>query len=207
MATDTLRAGEDLSNARAERSSSGPRRRGSAMTPWLFLAPYLVLFTAFVLLPIVLGVWISLHNWDFTLPGKPFVGLSNYQDLFDSDSVTFAPFWHAMKATGIFTVFSVPLLLVIPLAVALVMNKKFRGRNIFRSVFFAPYVLGVAVVGILWRFLLDANVGVVNSLMGAVGLPGHIPWLSSILEAWIALIGVTVWWTLGFNAVIFLAGL
>jgi len=174
---------------------------------WLFLAPYLVLFTAFVLLPIVLGIWISLHDWDFTLPGKPFVGLQNYKDLFDSNSVTFAPFWHAMKATAIFTVFSVPLLLVIPLAVALVMNKKFRGRNVFRSVFFAPYVLGVAVVGILWRFLLDANVGVVNSVLGAIGLPGHIPWLSSIPEAWIALIGVTVWWTLGFNAVIFLAGL
>lgn len=177
------------------------------LTAWLFLAPYLVLFTVFVLAPVVLGIWISLHDWDFTLPGKPFVGLQNYLDLFDPGSVTFAPFWNGMKATGIFTVFSVPLLLVVPLAVALVMNQKFRGRNLFRSVFFAPYVLGVAVVGILWRFLLDANIGVVNSLLGAVGLPDHTPWLSSIPAAWISLIGVTVWWTLGFNAVIFLAGL
>lgn len=177
------------------------------LTAWLFLAPYLVLFTVFVLAPVVLGIWISLHDWDFTLPGKPFVGLQNYLDLFDPGSVTFAPFWNGMKATGIFTVFSVPLLLAVPLAVALVMNQKFRGRNLFRSVFFAPYVLGVAVVGILWRFLLDANIGVVNSLLGAVGLPDHTPWLSSIPEAWISLIGVTVWWTLGFNAVIFLAGL
>jgi multiple sugar transport system permease protein len=204
VATETL----DRTTARRSEASSGSGRGGrSDLMAWLFLAPYLVLFTAFVLLPIVLGIWISLHDWDFTLPGKPFVGLQNYKDLFDSNSVTFAPFWHAMKATAIFTVFSVPLLLVVPLAVALVMNKKFRGRNVFRSVFFAPYVLGVAVVGILWRFLLDANVGVVNSAMGAVGLPDHIPWLSSIPEAWIALIGVTVWWTLGFNAVIFLAGL
>lgn len=177
------------------------------LTAWLFLAPYLVLFTVFVLAPVVLGIWISLHDWDFTLPGKPFVGLQNYLDLFDPGSVTFAPFWNGMKATGIFTVFSVPLLLVVPLAVALVMNQRFRGRNLFRSVFFAPYVLGVAVVGILWRFLLDANIGVVNSLLGAVGLPDHTPWLSSIPAAWISLIGVTVWWTLGFNAVIFLAGL
>jgi multiple sugar transport system permease protein len=180
-------------------------RRG--WTPWAFLAPYLVLFTAFVLLPIFLGLWISLHDWDFTLPGKPFVGLDNYTALFDSSSVSFEPFWNAMRATGIFTLFSVPLLLVVPLAVALVMNQKFRGRNAFRTIFFAPYVLGVAVVGVLWRFLLDANIGVVNAVLGSVGLPDHISWLSSVPEAWVSLVGVTLWWTVGFNSVIFLAGL
>ena len=180
-------------------------RRG--WTPWLFLAPYLALFLAFVLLPIFLGIWISLHDWDFTLPGKPFVGLENYVALFDSSSITFKPFWNSMQATGIFTLLSVPLLLVVPLGVALVMNQSFRGRNLFRSIFFAPYVLGVAVVGVLWRFLLDANIGLVNNVLGAIGLPGDTAWLSSLPEAWVALVGVTVWWTLGFNAVIFLAGL
>jgi multiple sugar transport system permease protein len=186
------------------------RRRApgkNQLVAWLFLAPYLVLFGAFVLLPIVLGVWISLHSWDFTLPGKPFVGLDNYAALLDPDSLSFAPFWNSMQATGIFTLFSVPLLIVVPLAVALAMNQRFRGRNVFRSVFFAPYVLGVAVVGVLWRFLLDANIGLVNYVFGLVGLPDKTPWLSSVPEAWVALVGVTVWWTLGFNAVIFLAGL
>jgi multiple sugar transport system permease protein len=178
-----------------------------AWTPWAFLAPYLVLFVGFVLLPIVLGLWISLHSWDFTLPGKPFVGLDNYKALLQPDSLTFKPFWNSMKATGIFVLFSVPLLLVVPLAVALVMNQRFKGRNLFRSIFFAPYVLGVAVVGVLWRFLLDANIGLVNSLLGAIGLPDATPWLSSLPEAWVSLVGVTIWWTLGFNAVIFLAGL
>jgi multiple sugar transport system permease protein len=206
VATDTVHAGARATEGSTAAAASR-RAPGGQLVAWLFLAPYLVLFTVFVLAPIVLGVWISLHDWDFTLPGKPFVGLANYKDLFDSGSVTFAPFWHAMRATGIFTAFSVPLLLVVPLAVALVMNQRFRGRNLFRSVFFAPYVLGVAVVGIVWRFLLDANVGVVNSLMGAVGLPDHTAWLSSLPQAWVALVGVTVWWTLGFNAVIFLAGL
>ncbi len=181
--------------------------RRDNLAAWLFLAPYLVLFGAFVLLPIVLGLWISLHSWDFTLPGKPWVGLANYRDLFDKGSVVFDPFWNAMQATGIFTVFSVPLLIITPLAVALVMNKKFPGRNLFRAVYFAPYVLGVAVVAVMWRFLLDANIGAVNAYLGAIGLPDHTPWLSSVPEAWIALVGVTVWWTLGFNAVIYLAGL
>ena len=184
-----------------------PSRRRNDKVAWLFLAPYLTLFGAFVLLPIGLGVWISLHAWDFTLPGKPFVGIDNYKDLVTPGSISFDPFWNAMQATGIFTVLSVPLLIVIPLAVALVMNQKFRGRNLFRAVFFAPYVLGVAVVGLLWRFLLDANIGVVNYLLGALGLPDNTAWLSSLPAAWVTLVGVTVWWTLGFNAVIFLAGL
>lgn len=182
-------------------------RRAGSLTAWLFLAPYLVLFVAFVLVPIAFGLWISLHNWDFTLPGKPFVGLDNYTALLDSSSVSFAPFWNSMQATGIFTLFTVPLLIVVPLAVALVMNEKFRGRDVFRAIYFAPYVLGVAVVGVMWRFLLDRNIGAINSYLGAIGLPDDIAWLSSIPAAWVALIGVTVWWTLGFNSVIYLAGL
>jgi multiple sugar transport system permease protein len=206
MVADTASARTDTARSRSG-VSAGAARRGGRFTAWLFLAPYLLLFVAFVLAPIVLGLWISLHDWDFTLPGKPFVGLANYHDLFDPGSVSFDPFWKSMKATGIFTLFSVPLLIVVPMAVALVMNQRFRGRNAFRAVFFAPYVLGVAVVGVLWRFLLDSNIGLVNYLLGLVGLPDHIPWLTSVPQAWVALIGVTLWWTLGFNAVIFLAGL
>jgi multiple sugar transport system permease protein len=182
-------------------------RRDSGVAPWIFLAPYLVLFVGFVLAPAVYGFWISLHDYDYTLPGKPFVGLDNYGKLFSPDSVLFSDFWNSMKATGIFTVLSVPLLLVLPLGVALLMNSRFRGRNLFRALYFAPYVLGVAVVAVLWRFLLDTNIGLVNQYLGAIGLPDSIGWLTSTPAAWIALVGVTVWWTLGFNAVIYLAGL
>ncbi len=186
-----------------------PRAPGAPApgVPWLFLAPYLLLFAAFVVLPIGYGLWISLHDYDYTLPGHPWVGLDNYVALFSSDSIVFTDFWNSMKATGIFVLGSVPLLLVVPLLVALVMNQKFKGRNVFRALFFAPYVLGVAVVAVLWRFLLDANIGLVNQVMGALGLPDDIAWLTSTPAAWVALIGVTVWWTLGFNAVIYLAGL
>jgi multiple sugar transport system permease protein len=182
-------------------------RRGNGLAPWLFLAPYLVLFLAFVVAPIVYGVYISLHDYDYTLPGKPFVGLDNYAKLIDPTSTSFSDFWASMRATGIFTLFSVPLLLVVPLIVALVMNAKFPGRNLFRALYFAPYVLGVAVVAVVWRFLLDSNIGIVNHYLGVLGLPDKIPWLTSTPEAWVALVGVTVWWTLGFNAVIYLAGL
>jgi multiple sugar transport system permease protein len=183
------------------------RREGGPLAPWLFLLPYLVLFLAFVVGPIVYGFYISLHDYDYTLPGKPFVGLDNYKKLFSSGSVTSGPFWESMRATGIFTLLSVPLLLVVPLCVALAMNRKFPGRNLFRAIYFAPYVLGVAVVAVVWRFLLDANIGLVNQYLGKLGLPDDIPWLTSTPQAWVALVGVTVWWTLGFNAVIYLAGL
>ena len=172
------------------------------------LAPYMALFTVFVLTPAVYGFWISLHSWDYLLPGKPFVGFDNYKDLFTAGSLTAGPFWDAMQATAIFTVFSVPLLLVVPLGVALILNQKFKGRNFFRAVYFAPYVLGVAVIGVLWRFLLDPNIGFVNYYLEKIpGAPDNVAWTTSLPWGWIALVGVTVWWTLGYNAVIYLAGL
>jgi multiple sugar transport system permease protein len=186
---------------------SGPLPTHGRATPWLFLAPYLTLFVVFVVAPIIFGAWISLHRYDYTLPGKPFVGLDNYAALLQPGSITFGIFWDSMRATAIFTVASVPLLLVIPLLVALVMNRSFPGRNAFRAVFFAPYVLGVAVVAVLWRYLLDRNIGLVNYYLDAIGLPGNTAWTTSVPAAWVALVGVTVWWTLGFNAVIYLAGL
>ena len=178
-----------------------------ALTAYLFMAPYLALFITFIVIPVVLGVWISLHNWDPLLPTKPFVGLQNYVDLFTPGSTTSEPFWQSMEATGKFTLYSVPLLVLIPLLIALVLNQQFPGRNFFRAVYFAPYVLGVAVIGILWRFLLSPNAGLVNYYLGALGLPDDIPWITDLPWAWISLVAATVWWTLGFNAVIYLAGL
>ncbi|MEV1317801.1 sugar ABC transporter permease [Micromonospora arborensis] len=191
-------------NAARRAASAGRTRRA---TPYLFLAPYLVLFGVFGLLPIVLGLWLSVHQWDFQLPNRPFVGLDNYKQLFSSDSAVYGDWWQSVRATAIFTVLSVPLLVVVPLGLALLLNRSFPGRTFFRAVYFAPYVLGVAVIGLLWRFLLDANLGLVNRLLGVVGLPSDTPWVTNMPWAWISLVGVTVWWTSGFNAVIYLAGL
>ncbi|AGZ46188.1 carbohydrate ABC transporter permease [Actinoplanes friuliensis] len=206
MVEQTVRA--ESATAAPEPAPAGPvKRRGPGATPYLFLLPYLLLFVTFTLVPAVYGLWVSLHEWDYLLPGKPFVGLDNYTALFDSASPVFDFFWQSMEASGIFTVFSVPLLVVVPLGIALLLNRSFKGRTFFRAVYFAPYVLGVAVIGLLWRFLLDPNLGAVNSLLGAIGLPDDTAWTTGLPWAWISLVGVTVWWTLGFNAVIYLAGL
>jgi multiple sugar transport system permease protein len=200
-------ATQDVRPGTAPGAARGGRGKHETRDAYLFLAPYLVLFLAFVIGPFVYGLWISLHQYDYSLPDKPFVGLDNYTGLIDGTSPYAEPFWDSMKATWIFTVLSVPLLLVLPLLVAMVMNAKFRGRNFFRAMYFAPYVLGVAVVAVLWRYLLDSNIGLVNHYLGVLGLPSDIAWLTDQPWAWISLVGVTVWWTLGFNAIIYLAAL
>jgi len=120
--------------------------------------------------------------------------------------VQFDPFWHSMRATAIFTGASVPFLVTIPLFLAVLLNRKFPGRTFFRAVFFAPYVLGVAVIGLMWRYLLDPSFGAVNGLLAVVGLP-PVNWITEQPWAWISLVAVTIWWTIGFNAIIYLAGL
>ena len=199
--TGARAAGRTEARTRAE--AHGPGR----LTPWLFMAPYLILFGVFVVIPAVYGLWISLHNWDQFLPDKPWVGLQNYVDLFTPGSAKAAPFWQAMLATAIFTVLSVPLLVVLPLFVAMLLDKQFPGRTFFRAVVFAPYVLGVVVVGLLFRFILDPSIGVLNYLLGQIGLPSDTPWTTAEPWVWVSLVGMTVWCTLCFNAIIYLAGL
>jgi multiple sugar transport system permease protein len=186
----------------AEAARAHPVQRHGRLTPYLFLLPFGVLFLGFVLIPAIFGLWVSFHDYNYLLPGKPWVGLQNYIDLFTPGSRDSGDYWQSMIATGIFTVISVPFLIVCPLGVALLLNRSFPGRSFFRAVFFAPYVLGVAVVGLVFRFVLDPNIGVVNYYLGHA-----VPWTTEVPWAWISLVGMTVWWTLGFNAVIYLAGL
>jgi multiple sugar transport system permease protein len=166
----------------------------------------LVLLVTFVLGPGLFGIWISLHDWDFMLPSKPFVGLANYAALFDSQSVIFEQFWHGMRATAIFVVASVPFLVLCPLGIAIMLNRKFRFRVVFRAMIFAPFVLGIAVVGVLFNYLLDTQFGLINFFLGLVGIPA-IAWTQTQPAAWVGLVGMTVWWTLGFNTIIYMAGL
>lgn len=178
------------------------RLRGNPIVPYLFVVPFVLLFTTFTIFPALYGLYISLHEWDFTLPGRPFVGLQNYMDLFDPESVTYEPFWNGMKNTWLFVLFSVPFLVTLPLALALLLHGEFPGRTFFRATIFAPYVLGVSVIGVMWKFILDAQFGFLNRMLGT-----HINWTTEQPWAWISLVGITVWWTIGFNAIIYMAGL
>jgi multiple sugar transport system permease protein len=186
---------------------AGGRRDGSPFTPLLFLAPFLILLVTFVVLPAVYGVWVSFHDYDYLLPHQPWNDFANYINLFLSGSRDGADFWSSMINTGIFTVVSVPFLVTIPMGLAMLLNRRFPGRTFFRAAFFAPYVLGVAVVGVLFRFILDPSFGLLNFYLDKLGIAHWIPWTTQLPWAWISLVAMTVWWTLGFNAIIYLAGL
>ena len=207
MSTTTAAGKVSAQSTQAGASQSRRKLRlHNPLTPYLLCAPYLVLLVAFVLGPGIFGIWISLHDWDFMLPAKPFIGLQNYQDLFDPQSVTYERFWNGMKATAVFTVASVPFLVAIPLGIAILLNRKFRFRGLFRAMIFAPFVLGIAVVGVLFNYLLDTQYGLINFFLGLVGIP-EIAWTQTQPAAWVGLVGMTVWWTMGFNTVIYMAGL
>jgi multiple sugar transport system permease protein len=172
----------------------------------LFLAPYMLLFTLFILWPAINGLWMSFHNWDLLFPRKPFIGLQNYKDIFTPDNPVSVQFWPAVRATLIFSALTVPLLITLSLGFAVLLNKVFKGRIAMRAIIFAPYVLGAASVGLLWRYILDPNVGLLNYYLNEWGL-GRPPWTNGTPWIWISLTIATIWWTIGYNTVIFIAGL
>lgn len=206
VATPRRESAGGLAPLAAKRSPASAKRRKNALA-YLFLAPFLVLFLAFVIAPAIFGLWMSLTNWSPFRDVQSFVGLQNYIDLFTPGSATSGDFWQSMAATGIFVIASVPFLIVVPLLVAMLLNRKIRGGTVFRTVFFAPYVLGVAVIGVIWGYILDTQSGILNHLLGLLGLPSNIPWTVDVPWAWVSLVGVTVWWTMGLNTIIILAGL
>jgi multiple sugar transport system permease protein len=177
------------------------------LTPYLFILPHLIFFTVFLAWPFFLGIYTSLFEFDFLRPERrPFVGLENYFNLFDPTSIQFRDFWRSMKNTGEFILWSVPPLVLGGLFLAVMLNGRFRFRNFFRMVFFAPYTLSVTAAAILWWWLFQPQGGIVNSLFHTVGL-GNVNWLSTMPQAWIAITIATIWWTIGFNTIIFLAAL
>jgi len=192
---------------RKKRPQTDVRRRigESWYTPYLFILPHLIIFILFIGVPFFLGIWISVHD-STALREGPFVGFRNFENLLSPDSVHSERFWTTVWNTFIFVFLSTPLLVGVGLFLATLLNQRFRGRNFFRGIYFAPWTLSVAVVGVTWWYLFNGNGGVVpRFLQDTVGTsPG---WLTENPWAWIAILVATLWWTIGFNTIILLAGM
>ncbi len=164
-----------------------------------FLAPSLVGFLLFTLGPVVASLVLSTTQWD--LIGSPhFVGLRNYREILGD-----AVFGRVAVNTVAYSGGVVPLLLVVSLVLALALNRQFRGRTLYRTIFFMPVVSSTVAVAMVWRWIY-APFGAINVGLTALGLPA-VEWLTTTQWAMPSVIFMSVWQSMGYSMVIFLAGL
>lgn len=166
----------------------------------LFLAPSAIPLLLFTAIPMVSSVWVSLHQWNLISP-MSFIGLGNYRRLL-TDPQTREVFWH----TALYCLGYLPLVFAGGLGLAMVLNQRLRGRSFFRAAYFLPVVTSWVVVALVWKWLLNPNDGLVNTLLGAAGLP-QPGWWTDPEWALPAVILSSAWKDLGFVMVIMLAGL
>ena len=193
---------EQTSWIRSLRSSIGRIfRDGGPVTPYWFILPHAILFILFFLYPLLQGLYLSAFDVDFLRGTQKFVGFGNYAELFGDEL-----FWLSLKNTVVFVLESTPLLLIMGLVIALATNAAIPGRIPIRMSFVAPLVVSTSAVSIIWRLILLPDVGVLNYFLRALGLRGQA-WLNQQGWAMFAIVVMTVWWTVGFNILLFLAGL
>jgi putative chitobiose transport system permease protein len=170
------------------------------LTPYLFLAPALLLIAVFVVVPIGSVVYLSFTEYNIVNP-PVWVGLDNYARLLKDDI-----FWQALSHSFIYLLVT-PILIVLGIALAIIVDRKLPGINIFRALYYMPVISGSVAVGIAWRLLLDTN-GLLNSLLLATGLlKEKIQWLSTPSLTLPIAMTLTIWMGLGYYMMIFLAAL
>ncbi|MET8586203.1 sugar ABC transporter permease [Streptomyces collinus] len=167
----------------------------------LFALPFLVLFALFMLWPLVQGLWMSLTDTSLSAHTPSFVGLDNF-----SEALGDAEMWRSLGHTVWFTVLSTVPLVAVALGMALLVHTGLPGQWVWRLAFFAPYLLPVGVVSLLWIWLYQPDLGLLNHLLDLVGI-GPVSWLSDESVTMWAIVLTTLWWTVGFNFLLFLAAL
>ena len=175
-------------------------RLDKSASPYLFIAPFFVLFGIFGLFPLAYTGWVSLHAWDIS-GDRGFVGLDNYVTLFGDPD-----FWNAVVNTlGMLILGTVPQL-VIALALANALNQRIRGLAFYRLAVLAPIVTSVAAVGIVFSQIFDRDAGMVNGLLHLVGVR-PVDWHADKWSSWIAISTMVNWRWIGYNALIYLAAM
>lgn len=180
-------------------STASRIRRQLPTSPWLFAAPGLLVAGAFVLYPFVSTVVNSFTDRRTLVPGR-FVGLANFRELLHDDM-----FWTGLRNSVLYVLGVVPALVVLPLLLALLVQRDIPGIAFFRSAFYTPVVASIVVVGLIWVWLLNER-GLVNSLLETVGV-GRIGFLSDQWLLLLSAMAVTVWKGLGYYMIIYLAAL
>ena len=180
-----------------DKPEPGQRRAG-----WLFSAPFLFCYIAFLIGPVVIGTVISLFNTSTVQTGLgDFVGFSNYADV-----LTTGAFWDSMWHSVLFTLFTTPLLVLLPLVFAVLASRMARGQWFYRLAYFAPYVVPSSAVCLIFAFMYTPETGLITNAFGWVGLEAP-DFFGTTSGAWFAVVLLTLWWTFGFNFILYTAAL
>jgi multiple sugar transport system permease protein len=177
------------------------KAHGDTRTAYLFILPAALLLGVFVLYPMLVLLWVSIHEWNILKDEMTFVGTANYSAI-----VAEGDFWRSLLNTLYFTAVTVPVGMAISLALALLLNDRIRGVGFFRTAIFTPVVTSTVAAGVVFVWLLDYDQGMVNWFLEAVGV-GRINWLQSPTWAMPAVVLMTLWKQAGYNMILFLAGL
>ena len=161
----------------------------------IFILPALFGTVIFIVLPVIASFGLSFTSWDLLNPIK-FVGLENYKLIF-----TEPLFFQILLNTIVFALATSVFGVIIPLVLAAILNSKLRGSEFFKTAYFLPFITPMIVIGIVWQWIFDPNIGILNRVLHM-----HIQWLYDTHFALPALIMVTVWKLIGYNIVIFLSG-
>jgi len=177
-----------------------PREFRKNLWAWSFLAPAAVHLAIFTLGPLAFAAWLSLHRWNLVDVARPFVGLGNYLNLLSDGA-----FWNAIGNTAVFTL-HVPVAMALALAFALLVHKRTRATLLVRTALFLPSITSLVAIAIVWQWMLNDNYGIVNWVLGTVGI-APVRWLTSPSVALISVMVLSTWMVVGFQMVLFQAGL
>lgn len=176
------------------------RRLRRDLAAYLFLLPGLVHFIIFVLFTVLASLGLSFTRWDL-LSSPSFIGLQNFADMLHDDL-----FWNALRVTLLYVVLSLPAGVALALALALAMNTRLRGISFFRACYFIPVVSSMVAVAMVWRWIYQPDFGLLNYFLSLVGITGP-DWLGDDRLTMLSLAILSIWKSLGFNMILFLAGL
>ncbi|TQL22667.1 carbohydrate ABC transporter permease [Streptomyces sp. SLBN-134] len=195
----TTSAGTVIRPARAHTTAAGaaPRRRQGFQHGGWFIAPFLALFALFVVWPLLRGVHLSLTDANISGDGARFVGLDNYREALDDPLV-----WDSLGHSAWFTLLVVPCITVLAFLLAMLAHHIERGKWLWRLCFFLPFLLPSTVAANLWQWLFNPGTGMINHVFGL-----DTPWLTDKSYAMLAIVLATLWWTVGFSFLLYLAAL
>ncbi|WP_230271655.1 MULTISPECIES: carbohydrate ABC transporter permease [unclassified Deinococcus] len=187
--------------ARPPRRATGSMKRRQTRTAYLFLGLPLLFFLIVRFLPTLMALRMSLFDWNILKEAQPFVGLENYARLAQDDR-----FLGALKNTALYTVIGVPAQIALGLAVALMLGRVTALRGLYRALYFAPYVTPIVAAAWVWQWLFSPQFGPVNTFLTWLNIPPQA-FLTSPSQALATTAALIVWQNLGFQIVLFLAGL